>query len=152
MRSEPRSFPAGTGAAISVAAILILVVSMAGGLVIASVLHLLLSIGGGGEVTNLLVNLLYVLEMPLLAVALEQKPELRLEGMSRGILVEFPEEAVLLDLFEEQRVHGVLISPLGDAVPRRRRCPPRRRPDPPGDRGAEPQEADQGRPGGRPRG
>ncbi len=39
-------------------------------LVIASVLHLLLSIGGGGEITNLLVNLLYVLEMPLLAVAL----------------------------------------------------------------------------------
>src|SRR5262249_40733384 len=44
----------------------------------------------------------HLAELALLAVALEQEEELGLEGMSFGILVEFPEEGILLDLLEEQ--------------------------------------------------
>ena len=45
------------------------------------------------------------IELPqllLLAVALEQEEELGLEGMSFGVLVEFPQEGILLDLLEEE--------------------------------------------------
>src|SRR2546428_3681675 len=41
-------------------------------------------------------------QLALLAVALEQEEELRLEGMASRFLVESPEEGILLDLLEEE--------------------------------------------------